>query len=59
MDEQDRAELLKIADTVYKAYVLTLDTSNNKEKEFIAENKDIFICIFNRAVLIVKRLLEN
>jgi len=59
MSEQDKQELLEIADVAYKAFALTLETSNIKEQEFICENKDIFLCVFNRAVLITKRLLEN
>lgn len=59
MNEQDKKELPEIADVAHKAYALTLEISNIKEQKSICENKDIFLCIFNRTVLITKRLLEN
>ncbi|MBD5396096.1 MAG: hypothetical protein HDR71_17990 [Lachnospiraceae bacterium] len=59
MTEKEKQELLEISEVAYKAYALTLETASAREQQFIAQNRDMFICIFNRIVLMTKRLLNN
>lgn len=59
MTKQEEEELFQIAEIAYKAFVLTLETASLREKMFVCENRDMFIGIFNRIVLVTKRLLEE
>lgn len=59
MTEKEKQELLEISEVAFKAFALTLETASAREQHFIAQNKDIFVCIFNRIVLMTKRLLND
>lgn len=59
MTEKEKQELLEISEVTYKAFALTLETASPREQQFIAQNRDMFVCIFNRIVLMTKRLLND
>lgn len=59
MTDKEKQDIVSISDTAYKAFMLVMDTSTETEQQFIHDNIDIFLNIFNRTVLITKKLLDN
>ena len=61
--EENRSEMenaiLDLQNTVFKSFAIMLHTSSNEEQEFITNSGRMFINIFNRSALIIKRLLVN
>lgn len=59
MTDKEKQDITNISDTAYKAFMMIMDTSTETEQQFIHDNIDIFLNIFNRTVLATKNLLDS
>ncbi len=56
---EEKQTVLEIGNIAHKAFVLVMNASNEQERQFIEDNINMFLIIFNKAVLTTKRLLDR